>query len=56
MLAVYDAGRSPCFSGSQPGVADELKTRVTVRDPGLAVVGPSPPPCRPRVSPAPLRI
>src|SRR5689334_960268 len=51
MLAVCDAGRSVglrhYFFGGVPGVADELKQKLTARFPGLEVVGTFTPPFRP---------
>jgi N-acetylglucosaminyldiphosphoundecaprenol N-acetyl-beta-D-mannosaminyltransferase len=51
MLAVCDAGRAVglthYFYGGVPGVAEELRTRLTARFPGLRVVGASTPPFRP---------
>ena len=51
MLAVCDAGRATglthCFFGGTPGVAEELKQKLTARFPGLAVVGTFTPPFRP---------
>ena len=51
MLAVCDAGRATglthYFYGGKPGVAGELKARLTARFPGLAVVGTFTPPFRP---------
>ena len=50
MLAVCDSGRAlnltHFFYGGAPGVADELKNRMTTRFPGLAVVGTWTPPFR----------
>lgn len=51
MLAVCDAGRASglthYFYGGTPGVAEELRARLTTRFPGLAVVGTFTPPFRP---------
>jgi N-acetylglucosaminyldiphosphoundecaprenol N-acetyl-beta-D-mannosaminyltransferase len=51
MLAVCEAGRAAglthYFYGGAPGVADELKTNLIARFPGLAVVGTRTPPFRP---------
>ena len=50
LLAACDAGRAinltHFFYGGAPGVADELKRRMTARFPGLAVVGTWTPPFR----------
>jgi N-acetylglucosaminyldiphosphoundecaprenol N-acetyl-beta-D-mannosaminyltransferase len=51
MLAVCDAGRAVglthYFYGGNPGVVDALKSKLTSRFPGLAVVGTFTPPFRP---------
>lgn len=51
LLAVCDAGRAVglthYFYGGSPGVAEELKARLSARFPGLAVVGTYTPPFRP---------
>jgi N-acetylglucosaminyldiphosphoundecaprenol N-acetyl-beta-D-mannosaminyltransferase len=51
MLAVCDAGRAAglthYFYGGVPGVAEELRARLTARFPGLRVVGTGTPPFRP---------
>ena len=51
MLSVCDTGRavglSHYFYGGKPGVAEELKARLTTRFPGLQVVGTFTPPFRP---------
>jgi len=51
MLAVCDAGRAVglthYFYGGVPGVAEELRTRLAARFPGLHVVGTGTPPFRP---------
>ena len=51
MLAVCDAGRATglrhYFFGGGPGVAEELKQKLTARFPGLEVVGTFTPPFRP---------
>jgi len=51
MLAVCDAGRAVglthYFFGGAPGVADELKHKLTTRFPGLVVAGTFAPPFRP---------
>ena len=51
MLAVCDAGRASglthYFFGGAPGVAGELKQKLSARFPGLAVVGTFTPPFRP---------
>jgi N-acetylglucosaminyldiphosphoundecaprenol N-acetyl-beta-D-mannosaminyltransferase len=51
MLAVCDAGRASglthYFFGGAPGVADELKQKLSARFPGLAVAGTFTPPFRP---------
>jgi N-acetylglucosaminyldiphosphoundecaprenol N-acetyl-beta-D-mannosaminyltransferase len=51
MLAVCDAGRAVglthYFYGGVPGVAEELRTRLVARFPGLRVVGTGTPPFRP---------
>ncbi len=51
MLAVCDAGRAVglrhFFYGGAPGVAEELRLRLTARFPGLQVVGTHAPPYRP---------
>ncbi len=51
LLAVCEAGRATglthYFYGGNPGVADELSSRLTDRFPGLAVVGTFTPPFRP---------
>ncbi len=51
LLAVCDAGRAVglthYFYGGNLGVADELKTKLSARFPGLAVVGTFTPPFRP---------
>lgn len=50
MLAVCDAGRGAglthYFFGGQPGVAEQLRDRLTARFPGLQVVGTFTPPFR----------
>jgi N-acetylglucosaminyldiphosphoundecaprenol N-acetyl-beta-D-mannosaminyltransferase len=52
MLAVCEAGRSVglrhFFYGGAPGVAEELRLRLTARFPGLTVVGTHSPPFRPQ--------
>ncbi len=51
LLAVCDAGRAVglrhYFYGGAPGVAEELKTKLTARYPGLEVAGVFTPPFRP---------
>ena len=51
MLAVCDRGRASglthYFYGGVPGVAEELRVRLTARFPGLRVVGAGTPPFRP---------
>ncbi len=51
MLGVCDAGRPAglkhFFFGGRPGVAEQLRARLTARFPGLEVVGTSTPPFRP---------
>lgn len=51
MLAVCDAGRAAGLRhylyGGRPGVAEELRTRLTARFPGLEIVGTQTPPFRP---------
>jgi len=51
MLAVCDAGRTVglthYFYGGPPGLAEELRSRLTARFPGLQVVGTYSPPFRP---------
>lgn len=51
LLAVCDAGRTSglrhYFYGGAPGVADNLRAKLTARFPGLEVVGTSSPPYRP---------
>ena len=51
LLAVCDAGRAVglthYFYGGAPGVAEELRARLTARFPGLRVVGTFTPPFRP---------
>lgn len=51
LLAVCDAGRAAglrhFFYGGGPGVADELRARLTARFPGLQVIGTHTPPFRP---------
>ena len=55
MLAVCDSGRAVglthYFYGGKAGVADALKSRLTARFPGLAVVGTFTPPFRPLDAP-----
>jgi len=50
LLALCDAGRAVglrhFFFGGQPGVAEQLRDRLTARYPGLAVVGTATPPFR----------
>jgi N-acetylglucosaminyldiphosphoundecaprenol N-acetyl-beta-D-mannosaminyltransferase len=51
MFAVCDAGRAigltHYFYGGKPGVAEELRRRLTARFPGLAIAGSFTPPFRP---------